>query len=352
MTPLPDDRDEQAAAWAIHLGEDELSDQAQADLRVWLDQDRRNGEALEQVAGAWRAVEGYATTIPMMALREEALAAARLTFSRNQPDRWTKARGWPMLAAVAATLLLCLIGTSFWVANQPSSYATARGERRIVMLEDGSRLSLDASTAVRVKFSEGRRQLWLDSGRAKFDVAPDPLRPFSVAADDRVVVATGTSFSVELVGKQVRVALYEGHISVLRDVDVQRDRVTAAPASAVAGGVRMEVPGRELVFDNADGTPVRIVAPVDPVRSTTWQSGMLDFENDPLGVVIARTNRSATKPLSMGDADVAGLRVSGVFRAGDTDALVDGLELTLGIRAERRPDGITLYSPDSKGAAK
>lgn len=347
MTAM-DERDEAAAGWAIRLGEDELSDAEQAELRRWLDADGANGAALEEVAGAWRAVESYATAVPMMALREEALAAARISSQRNQKPARMRWGGIRQFAAIAAMLLLCLIGAGYWIAEQPTTYGTARGERRVVVLADGSKLSLDASTTVRVKLEDGSRRLWLDQGRAKFDVAPDPLRPFSVAADDRVVVATGTSFSVELIGKQVRVALYEGHVSVLRGADVQRDRASTAPASAVVHGVRMEQPGRELVLGAADAAIVPAQTLVDPVRSTSWQAGMLDFENDPLEVVAARTNRSASRPVLLGDARVGSLRVSGVFRAGDTAALADGLEITMGVRAERRPDGITLFAKDGK----
>src|SRR3546814_20684114 len=83
------------------------------------------------------------------------------------------------------------------------------------MLDDDSRLSLDANTRVRVKYSRAGRQLWLEEGRARFEVAKDPLRPFSVAAAGKIVVATGTEFSVELLGRETRVILYEGHVAVL-----------------------------------------------------------------------------------------------------------------------------------------
>src|SRR3546814_3322622 len=83
------------------------------------------------------------------------------------------------------------------------------------MLDDDSRLSLDANTRVRVKYSRAGRQLWLEEGRARFEVAKDPLRPFSVAAAGKIVVETGTEFSVELLGRETRVILYEGHVAVL-----------------------------------------------------------------------------------------------------------------------------------------
>src|SRR3546814_14684556 len=51
----------------------------------------------------------------------------------------------------------------------------------------------------------------------------DPLRPFSVAAAGKIVVATGTEFSVELLGRETRVILYEGHVAVLNGSAATRD---------------------------------------------------------------------------------------------------------------------------------
>src|SRR3546814_6222189 len=84
-------------------------------------------------------------------------------------------------------------------------------------------VSLDAATKVNVRMKEAGRQVELLAGRAKFDVAKDPQRPFTVAAGDKLVVAVGTSFSVELIDGQVRVILYEGQVEV-------RDRNSAVKA--------------------------------------------------------------------------------------------------------------------------
>src|SRR3546814_1402664 len=96
---------------------------------------------------------------------------------------------------------------------RPTAYATEIGERQLAVLEDGSQVSLDAATKVNVRMKEAGRQVELLAGRAKFDVAKDPQRPFTVAAGDKLVVAVGTSFSVALIDGQVRVILYAGQRS-------------------------------------------------------------------------------------------------------------------------------------------
>src|SRR3546814_20751384 len=117
---------------------------------------------------------------------------------------------------VAACVCLIFAGITIWRTQQPQVYATGLGERRVVMLDDDSRLSLDANTRVRVKYSRAGRQLWLDEGRARFEVAKDPLRPFSVAAAGKNGVATGTGFSVDLPRRETTGILFEGLLRVLK----------------------------------------------------------------------------------------------------------------------------------------
>src|SRR3546814_13586908 len=100
---------------------------------------------------------------------------------------------------------------------------------------------------------EAGRQVELLAGRAKFDVAKDPQRPFTVAAGDKLVVAVGTSFSVELIDGQVRVILYEGQVEV-------RDRNSAVKAQAAPRRYRLKA-GSELAETVGASAPAKISRP-------------------------------------------------------------------------------------------
>ncbi|WP_165187827.1 FecR family protein [Caulobacter soli] len=338
---------EAAALWAMRLAEGEMTPEQQVAFDAWLDADPRHGALLEETVGAWRAVDHYAGAEPVMALREAALASARRTLRKGKGH-------FPMRQVVsgllAATLLLAIGGGLLWARMAPQVYETGVGERRVVALKDGSKISLDAATVVKVRYAGGKRQLWLEHGRAKFDVAHDALRPFSVAAADKMVVATGTAFSVELIKTQVRVVLYEGHVAVLkrdvangpeagRETPVEIDHIPAEHLLA---------PGRELILP--DNSPARLapraaaVEPADPVRSLSWEGGLLVFEDEPLDVVVDRMNRYAAKPLVVGDAATGRLRISGVFRAGDTEGLVQGLAAGFDVKARTSAQSIALFA--------
>lgn len=331
---------EEAAEWRMREAEGALSDDERATLEAWLDASEAHRATYARVEVAWNAVGDGASEPELVALRGEAFEIAR----RAGGSRWARAglSTRARMFSIAATLLIAIFAGSAWLYWTPRAYETGVGERRVVALEDGSRISLDAATEVRVRISGARRQLWLEHGRAKFDVARDPLRPFSVTAENRTVVAIGTSFSVELLNDEVRVVLYEGAVSVLESADDGASRPVPISARQLDQPAVL-TPGHELIAP-ADSGAVAQTAAVDPVRSLSWEAGQLSFDNEPLPTAVARMNRYAAAPLSIGDPFVARLRVSGVFRAGDTSAFIEGVSAVLPVRANATGDGIALVA--------
>uniref|UniRef100_B0T2B1 Anti-FecI sigma factor, FecR n=1 Tax=Caulobacter sp. (strain K31) TaxID=366602 RepID=B0T2B1_CAUSK len=330
---------EQAALWCVRLADADLTLAEQARLQAWFEVDEAHRGLLDEAVIAWRAVEEQASRPGIIALRGEALEDLR----RAQRERWARPERRPALwTALAASLVVAVAAGAAWQANRPDVYRTTEGERRIVELADGSRASLDSATVLKVRYESGRRRLWLDSGRAKFSVAKDPLRPFSVAAGDKLVVATGTVFSVERLTGQMRVVLYEGHVAVLDDKTGRAD--TAVPVKI--GGApadRLLTPDHELVTSTQ--TNATVVSQLDPVRAKAWENGQLVFQDEPMDLAVERVNRYARDKLKIGDPGVGRLRISGVFTSGDTGAFVDGVTAVLPVHAVAA-GGVTVLKID------
>lgn len=316
------DRIEQASAWCLRLAKGSLSPDIRAEFDTWLVADPENARAFDDVARTWQSLEQSHLSPELVAMRRSALD----TFRRGHAVQWNRetSRRHRVLAAVAAGLAVAAIGMGLWMKLVPRSYETGIGERRVVALADGSRISLDAHSRVDVRYSSQRRELWLRQGRAKFQVARDSLRPFSVRAADKTVVATGTAFSVELLASRVHVILYEGSVDVLAEQDraLQPVRMMQEPSASgkEASGL---APGSELVTGIADAE-VRVTT-ADPVRSLSWEAGQLAFNDEPLSSAVERMNRYVNVPLAIGDPVAGRVRISGVFAAGDTAAFVEGV---------------------------
>lgn len=332
----PADRDEEAAIWCMRLSEESLTPEEQREFDAWL-ANPGNAEAFDDAVLVWRTAEAAAGRPEMIDARAQALDGFRRANSR----RWMRnvPRRWYLSGGIAAAILLLVLSGALLLRSPAQLYDTGVGERRVAMLADGSRLSLDAATEVEVRMAGDQRQLTLLSGRAKFDVAKDPLRPFSVVAGNKMIVATGTSFSVELLGHQVRVLLYEGHVEVL-----ERDSLTTKPVqfrqrSANTPADQILLPGRELVVPLT--SDMASVGATDVSRSLSWEAGQLSFDNEPLSSAVERMNRYTRERLAVADAGTASIRVNGVFDAGDTEAFVEGVTALNAVRVERKEGKIT-----------
>jgi len=325
----------QASAWRGALAEAGV--ESTAGFEAWLAEDARNAAAWRQVQGPWQAIGDAATSPEVMAARRDALHRARRAGRR----RWAARPG--VGRRVAASVAVLAVGAAllvFVVRGAPDArdYRTALGERRVVTLADGSKVSLDSASEVTVRYTPGARRLELLRGQGRFDVAHDVARPFSVRARDQTVVATGTAFNIDLMGPQVRVTLIQGRVSVLQG---RRERALALPGrppEPTKPPIRL-VAGQELIV-----TPVAAprVEAANVERATAWETGQLVFENEPLDAVAARVSRYAPHAVTV-EADAATLRISGVFNAGDVATFVDTVTRYLPVRATAEPDGrITL----------
>jgi transmembrane sensor len=330
---------EEATQWCMRLAEKTLSVGEGKRLQAWIDENPSNATALDQVIATWHAIETHAVAPELIALRREALAEG----SRAQQWRAARLLLRPRpVSAFAAILLSAVLGIGYLWTTRSSVLQTDVGERRVTSLTDGSRVSLDASTHLKVEFTPDQRRVLLESGRAKFDVAKNALRPFSVEAGNKTIVAVGTSFSVELLHREVRVILYEGHITVL-DKQQTAATQTAAPADIAATSTGLTLaPGQILVA--ADGRPSMEISNSDTARSLSWEGGMLAFDDEPMALAVERVNRYAKRKIEIADPAVSVMKISGLFAAGDIDAFLDGITTAFPVKVQATAEQIELVS--------
>src|SRR3546814_11539052 len=99
----------------------------------------------------------------LIAARRAALGRAH----RQHRRRWG-GRGLPGKAIAASVVFVALpAGALFWQHGQPDVCRPVLGDRRVVTLADGSTVSLDAASQVRVAYSEPAPQPPLVRGAPK-----------------------------------------------------------------------------------------------------------------------------------------------------------------------------------------
>lgn len=319
----------EASAWRVHLTE--IGVESTHAFEAWL-ADPLNRRAWETVQSAWTAFDEGAAAPELIDARQAALSDAR----REAANQWRRrgVTGQLAVTAAAVILLLCagVLGGLAWLA-QPDVYQTALGERRVVTLEDGSRISLDSDSAVEVSYQERSRDLSLLRGQARFDVAHDVERPFSVLARGQKVVATGTAFNVDLTGGAVQVTLLEGRVVVLDERGGQADRLARPRPVELVAGQQLAV---------TSGTPA--VRPVNLEKTSAWERGQLVFENETLASIVSRVSRYSRTRVVVADARTGALRISGVFNTGDVNGFVDTVTRYLPVTATAKNGDIELHA--------
>jgi transmembrane sensor len=324
---LADVRLAEAAAWRVHLTE--IDADTTAEFEAWL-ANPANTQAWARVSHPWNYLGHQAHEPELVAARQAALGDAKRASRRYMAP--TLRRGG--VGAIAAVLL---VGVTVWGGVQwlqrPDDYRTAPGERRIISLVDGSKISLDASSDVTVRYTKNSRELHLLRGQARFDVAHDVERPFSVLAGNQKVIATGTAFNIDMAGPKVLVTLIEGHVVVL-DENIRSAAVTINRPKWPSS-VELKA-GQQLAA--VDAAPPAI-GPVDIQRVTAWTNGQVIFDNESLSSVVARVNRYTKTQILISDPKVGAMRISGVLNAGDVNGFVDIVTRYLPVRAATNTAG-------------
>ncbi|ESQ79226.1 FecR domain-containing protein [Asticcacaulis sp. YBE204] len=337
--PKPIDTLAGAAHWYALLATGPLSAAEQYELQAWLAQNPDHADALKEATRIWDSFE--VETLPTEFDVQRSAALSRLAASKRKNARQRTRRFW-IPSAIAACLVLAvgMGGTvAFLKAREPVRYATAAGESRVVVLNDGSRVTLDADTAIKVQFRSNIRQVWLTKGRANFEVAGNPVRPFTVDATERTVVATGTEFTVEKMSAELRVVLYEGHVAIMA-----KKMLPNGPGSSVTGAesyteATLE-PGSTYVYSTI--AKATRIAPLKKSDDLDWQKGILAFDKEPLPLAIERANRYSKDKIVLKDVKQKDIKVSGVFKAGDQAAFVDGVATFNGLKSRESKGGYTL----------
>lgn len=240
----------------------------------------------------------------------------------RQADRKSKLTRRTILGSVALVAGgLALARSGAIGPHLLADHVTGVGERRTVLLDDGSSLDLNAGTAVSVDFSAQERRLRIHSGQAAFTVVRDPSRPFIVAARSGWTRAVGTVFDIDVRPGEVVVTVLEGVVEIATE---------AAPASPVVAEVEQRVRYGPTARPSAPET-------IDSNVGTAWRRGKLIFDRRPLGDVVAELERYRSGRIVILSDQLPALEVTGVFNLADPEAVLRAIEATLPVQISQLP---------------
>lgn len=300
----------EAADWAMTLQYDTPSEAQRQAFEAW----RRQNPAHDV---AWQRAQVVFHTFEQVpdAVRGKAVK----TLERGYKQRCNRREALKLLslfgfALPGGYLTWRQLPWQSWTAD----VATATGERKTLVLPDGSRLMLNTGSAVNIAFGETERRIRLVAGEILITTQSDPApasRPFLVDTPYGVVRALGTRFSVrQLAQGKCRVAVFEHAVEI---------RPLARASYTLRAGEQADF--------NTMG-----VADTAPVEATAvlWARGTLLARDMRLADVVHELARHRHGVLRC-DPAVADLRVSGALSLTDTDASLTLLADSLPVHVSR-----------------
>lgn len=316
--------DDVAASWVAREDRAQLTAEESAQRDAWLEVDTRHFGAYARAHAVLARTD-----------RARALSAGEMdhTYTARTPRPARRVLRWAVgLAAVVGVLAIGVQRQH----DDAEYFATRKGEILRVPLQDGSAITLDSDSQVRVQFSATRRDIQLLQGEALFDVAKNPQRPFVVRAEETDVTAVGTSFAVSLTERRsggVEVLVREGI------VDVTDTQGAVAPTRLVAN--------YRALANRSHGIRIEAV-PIDDVdQQLAWREGMLSFNGDTLSVAAAQFLRYSDTRIVIDDPLVGSRRIVGLYSASDPRGFANSVALSLGLVVQQRGDVVRLSSPDA-----
>jgi transmembrane sensor len=338
---------DQASLWIARLDR-ELSAAEQQELQRWLHQNPEHKAVLFEMAALWDKMDSL----------------TRLAGLFQPPIAHKSHRMSYFYGAAAASMILAILFTLFNVdqlAPAPlqashitnpmddfadKTYFTPIGEHTEVNLPDGSLLSLNTNSRVKVTYTTEQRVFLLEQGEINIKVAHNKDRPLSVIANNKVVQAVGTAFNVRIYkNSDVELIVTEGKVLV---AEHEALAINSEPAShkhlavkdistkTFRDGAMAVSKGEKIVF-SAKSAKVEKIAEPDIAAELGWREGNLVFRGETLEQALGEISRYSAIEFEVPDERIKQTRIAGLFRAGDVDGLLQTLDQNFDIQSTTLP---------------
>lgn len=320
--------DLEALRWLALMEHGRLSSQDQQRFQAWVAADIRHKGALIRARSASLRLERLA-----------ALAGGRSVLQPPPPRALLPPRNMTrrrMLVATAAAAGLA--GVAAWLGHGwleetwgGTLYTSNVGELKKVTLQDGSILTMNTQTQLRVHYTGERRDISLIRGEAMFTVAHDATRPFEVRAGKWTALAVGTEFAVRRLN------------DATTDITVTQGVVQMVPPDRndAAAGARLTA-NQKATLGADDTIVLSQVSATDMGVQLAWRTHLVVFSGVPLREALAEMNRYTRKHIAVNDPELAQRRIVGVFSTADSQTFITAMEATLGVDAVESGDSVLL----------
>lgn len=261
--------------------------------------------------------------------------------------------GW-VSAAAASVALLLTAGTWFYYTSHRSDLvakSTARGEKSTFIMEDGTRVTLNADSKLEYAagFPEKNREVYL-TGEAFFDVHQDANKPFIIHTENMNIKVLGTAFNIKSYPNEAstEATLLRGAIEVT---------VPDNPSEKI-----IMKPSQKLIVHNTvnhDSTKTKSVAVKNiypalttltyfqqrdtMIMETSWLQNKLVFQDEDFESLAKRMERWYNISIRFSRTDSRQLRFTGILEGETIAEALRALHMTESFNYRIEDSTIVIY---------
>jgi len=319
---------EKASLWISRLDRG-LTQPEKQELTSWINQNKKHHESLLSLASLWddlSVLNELSGLFPLEKMHKKHTIMPTLAMAASL-----------ILAVITCSSLLLGLGSNNdfnqKIASAVQYYETDIGEQATFTMPDGTSMQLNTNSKIKVAYTNSHRKLTLLNGEARFDVAKDKERPFTVTSGTQSFTALGTIFNVQKDSEQdMELVVTEGKVLISKTSNLAKDaadkfeQLTLHPLTA-----SIVSSGQKAIIKDNQPTPIEKISLDQVQRDLAWQQGMLIFDGEPLAKALNEVSRYTNTRFEISDENIANLKVAGYFKAGDIDGLLQSLSFNFNI---------------------
>jgi transmembrane sensor len=232
---------------------------------------------------------------------------------------WSRPAYW---ATAAVILMVFSFGIFLW-NQKPTSYQTAYGEVQKISLPDGSIVTLNANSTLKLApnmKNEAMREVWLD-GEAYFDIEKLNGVKFIVHTREAQVEVLGTEFNVSTRRKQTKVILHEGKVKL---------------HTSNAQPILMKPGDMATVSEKSEPIQLKMV---QPDQYDVWRESVVVLDDRTISEIVEMMEDTYGIAMQFENPRLLNKKLSGKLSLKSTDDFIENLSTILDVEVEKTEKG-------------
>lgn len=339
-----------AIRWFVLMQEADAEHPQRSTFEHWLLAHPSHQQAYSEVCSLWEDMDSPAQLAHLESAMQQKSFIEKT--ERSQKIRST-------LNRTLSVLFIATIGTLGYLGYEdlqaePTMHLVASaeiGQIRSQVLEDGSKIMVNANSDVEVIYYRKQRIVKLNRGEVSFDVAKNPERPFVVESGMAKITVLGTRFAVNRFKSKVRVSVDHGTVRVEPQQYGSKPDTAASPTAANKQAEHvLTLRDNEVAEINISGQSSRVNRAAADAFS--FEYGTITFDGAGLEEIAETLSRYRKIPISTQAVSGLDASVTAVIQAKNVERFIKELPIIAPVQVKRSSDAIILISQASQASAK